>query len=181
MNKILILILMLIFSFSSVNAQIEELQLKEIPPDDSLLTIARSIIDSAESRTLISVDVEGKPRARTMSPFPPEENWIIWLGTSTKSRKVKEIKNNPNVMVFYYDSDSWSYVSVSGQAILVNNQDKKAEYWKEGWKRFYPDRDKDYILIKVIPERLEVCSFKYRLFWDPETGIPAYVLFDSVE
>jgi general stress protein 26 len=172
---------LLIFSFSSVNAQIEGLQLKEQPSDDSLLTIARAIIDSAESRTLISVDAKGKPRARTMSPFPPEKNWIIWLGTSTKSRKVKEIKNNPNVIVFYYDSDSWSYVSVGGKATLVNNPDKKAQYWKEGWKRFYPDRDKDYILIKVIPERLEVCSFKHRLFWDPETKMPAFVLFDSVE
>jgi general stress protein 26 len=69
-------------------------------------------------------------------------------------------------------------VNISGTAKLVNDPDLKAKYWKEGWKRFYPDRDKDYILIEVTPERLEVCSFKYHLFWD-EYGIPPSVEFDT--
>ena len=125
---------------------------------DSLLTVAQTIIDSAQCRIFITVDENGKPQARTMSVFPPEENMVIWLGTSTRSRKIKQIKNNPNVMVYYYDTKGLSYVSVAGQACIVN------------------DPEKDYILIKVTPERMEICSFKYKLFWDSE-GQPAFIEF----
>jgi general stress protein 26 len=143
---------------------------------DSLLSVARTIIDSAKCRIFITVDENGKPQARTMSPFPTEENMVIWLGTNPGSRKVKQIKNNPNVIVYYYDTKGLSYVSVSGQARLVNDPDKKAHYWVESWTRYYPDPDKDYILIEVIPKRLEICSFKHKLFWD-STGKPAFVEF----
>ncbi len=143
---------------------------------DSLLTIARTIIDSARCRILITVDESGKPQARTMSPFPPEENMVIWLGTNPRSRKVKQIKNNPNVMVYYYDTKGLSYVSVAGQARIVNDPEKKTHYWKNSWTQYYPDPGKDYILIEVTPERMEICSFKYKLFWDLE-GKPAFVEF----
>jgi general stress protein 26 len=73
-----------------------------------------------------------------------------------------------------------SYVSVSGKALLVNDPDLKAKYWKSGWERFYPDRDTHYNLIEVTPERLEVCSFKYDLLWNPE-GLPNAVEFGSSE
>ncbi|MFC1785517.1 pyridoxamine 5'-phosphate oxidase family protein [Candidatus Neomarinimicrobiota bacterium] len=143
---------------------------------DSLLTVAQTIIDSAQCRIFITVDENGKPQARTMSVFPPEENMVIWLGTSTRSRKIKQIKNNPNVMVYYYDTKGLSYVSVAGQACIVNDPEKKAHYWRNGWTRYYPDPEKDYILIKVTPERMEICSFKYKLFWDSE-GQPAFIEF----
>jgi general stress protein 26 len=113
-----------------------------------------------------------------MSPFPPEEDWTIWLGTFPTSRKVEQIKKNPSVVVFYYDSDSYSYVNISGTARLVNDPELKEKYWKAAWKRFYPDRDKQYILIEVTPHRLEICSFRYNLLWD-ENGIPPVVEFDT--
>ena len=171
-----IICFVLLLLISSANAQEKVEDYPEGVSTDSLITVARTIIDSAKCRTLISVDETNKPHARAMSPFPPEEDMVIWLGTSVNSRKVKQIKNNPQVMVYYYDSDGLSYVSVAGKARLVDDPDKKKHYWKEGWTRFYPDPEKDYILIQVIPERMEVCSFKHKLFWD-EVGKPAYLLF----
>ena len=166
----------IIFLVSSVMAQEKQDYVLQEISRDSLLTVARTIIDSAQCRTLITVDENGKPQARTMSPFPPEEDMVIWLGTNPRSRKVKQIKNNPNVMVFYYDTKSFSYVSVAGKARLVSDPEKRVHYWKEGWTQYYPDPEKDYILIEVTPKKLEVCSFKYKLFWD-STGKPAFVEF----
>ncbi|MCK5033198.1 MAG: pyridoxamine 5'-phosphate oxidase family protein [Calditrichia bacterium] len=171
-----ICILVIILLASSLKAQEPKYQLQQEISRDSLLTIARTIIDSARCRTFVTVDENGKPQARTMSPFPPEEDMVIWLGTNPRSRKIKQIKNNPNVIVFYYDTKGASYVSVAGQARIVNDPEKIAHYWKESWKRFYPDPEKDYTLIEVTPERLEICSFKYKLFWD-STGKPAYIEF----
>jgi len=152
------LLVLLLLPCTSIIAQSEQFPPQREISRDSLLTYARMIIDSSNSRVLVTVDETGKPRVRTMSTFTPEDNWVIWLGTFPTSRKVKQIKNNPNVVVFYYDSKTFSYVNVSGTARLVNDSDLKAKYWKEGWERFYPDREKDYILVEVTPERLEVCS-----------------------
>ena len=153
-NKtVLDILIALLFITSSIVAQDEQFAPHREISRDSLLTYARTIIDSAKCRVFISVDETGKPQAREMSPFPPEENWVIWLGTFPKSRKAKQIQNNPNVIVYYYDSKGMGYVSVSGTARLVNDPVLKAKYWKSGWNRFYPDRDKHYILIEVTPKR----------------------------
>lgn len=169
----------LLFSASLLLAQEEKFYSIPQISRDSLLKIARTVIDSARCRILVTVDENGKPHAREMSPFSPENNWVIWLGTSQGSRKTKQIKQNPNVVVFYYDTKGLSYVSVSGKARLVNDPDKKAKYWVEGWQKYYPDRN--YILIEVTPEKLEMCSFRYNFFWDPVTGIPASVDFDMLK
>jgi len=168
--------LVIILIASSIMAQDQQEKVQQEISRDSLLTVAHTIIDSARCRTFITVDENGKPQARTMSPFPPEEDMVIWLGTNPRSRKVQQIKNNPNVMVFYYDTKGLSYVSVAGQARIVNDPEKRAHYWKESWTRYYPDPDKDYTLIEVTPKRLEICSFKYKLFWD-SIGKPAFVEF----
>jgi general stress protein 26 len=175
-HLLVLLIMPAIFIFSQTHQFPQQREISR----DSLLTYARMIVDSAKCRVFITVDEDGKPRAREMSPFPPEDNWVIWLGTFPTSRKVKQIKNYPNVVVYYYDTKGMSYVSVSGKARLVNDPDLKAKYWKEGWKQFYPDRDTQYILIEVTPEKLEVCSFKYDLLWNPE-GLPPSVEFGDNE
>jgi len=131
----------------------ESYRVREVS-NDSLMIYARAIVDSARCRVLVTVDEEGKPHAREMSPFRPEDNWVIWLGTSPVSRKVKQIEKNPNVVVLYYDTKGLSYVSVSGKAHLINDPDLKNKYWVKGWEQFYPDRDTGYILIKVVPEKL---------------------------
>lgn len=143
---------------------------------DSLLSISRTIIGSAECRTFVTVDEDNKPQARAMSPFPPEENFTIFLVTNPASRKVKQLKKNPNVMVYYYDSDGNSYVSVAGKAELIDEPGIKKKYWRDGWTKYYPDFEKDYVLIKVIPKHMEVLSFEHGIFWSPE-GMPATVDF----
>lgn len=115
-----------------------------------------------------------------MSPFSPEKDMKIWFGTTANSRKVEQIKSNPNVVVYYYDTKGLSYVTINGTARIVNDKDKKEKYWVQNWKQFYPDKDKGYILIEVTPQRLEVCSFKYKLFWNA-AGLPYSIEFNDTE
>lgn len=144
---------------------------------DSLLMIAREIVDSSSCQVLVTVDEEGKPRSREMSPFPPEKDWVIWLGASPRSRKIRQIANNPNVVVYYYDQDRYGYVSISGTAAIVDDPGMKKVYWKQGWEGFFPDRDVDYVLIRVTPLTMEICSFSHGLFGDPDTMAPVSLEF----
>jgi general stress protein 26 len=162
------IILFLLSTFSSFAQGGKDQPMNLLSPD-SLLSAAKTIIDSSACRVLITVGEDGKPYAREMTPFPIEKDWVIWLGTSTISRKVKQIQNNPDVIVYYYDPKGLSYVSVAGKASLVNDSDLKAKYWVDAYKIYYTDRDKDYILIKVVPENLEVVSYKYKIFWNSNT------------
>ncbi len=168
-------IALLVFLTSVILGQLEGFKFKELPKG-SLLSIAKEIITTDNTCTFITVDKENKPQARILAYFPPEEDWVIWLGTSTNSRKVSQVKNNNQVMVFFYDTGGRSYVSVAGKGEIVDDPELKRKYWKEGWKKYYKNPETDYVLIKVIPERLEICSYKHKLFWD-ETGKPAFVKF----
>lgn len=163
------MIILLLFTASVSFAQEGKAPATNLLSPDSLLSAARTIIDSAACRVLITVGEDGKPYAREMSPFPVEKDWVIWLGTSTISRKVKQIEKNPDVVMYYYDPRSMSYVSVAGKASMVNDADLKAKYWVDAYKIYYPDRDKDYILIKVVPESIEVISYRYRIYWNSNT------------
>lgn len=176
MQKLIKITSVLVFLVSSITiGQLEGFKFQELSKD-SLLKIASEIIKKQRTCTFITVDKDQKPHARVLAYFQPENDWKIWLGTSTNSRKVVQAKNNPNVIVFYYDSEGRSYVSISGKARVVNDPELKKKYWKNEWKVYYPNPEDDYILIEVTPQRLEICSFKYKLFWD-SLGKPAFVDF----
>jgi general stress protein 26 len=177
----IILFFALLFLSPVLNAQDDSASMQAEVSRDSLLKIAHIIVDSAKCKVLVSVDEDGKPHAREMDPFAPEENWTIWFGTNPGTRKVQQIKGNPNVAVFYYDSKSVSYVSINGTAELVDDPKLKQKYWKDYWDRYYADPEKDYILIKVVPERLELISYQYQLFWTGDSFMPLYVEFDAGE
>jgi general stress protein 26 len=156
-------------------------QNKERPDsiNNTVFSAAREIMISAKTCALISLDPEGRPRVRTMDPFPPENDFTVWFGTTRKSRKVSQIENDPRVTLYYLENDESGYVMIYGHAQIVNNQNEKEKRWKVEWEAFYPNKDEDYILIKVSPEWMEVVSYAHGLIGDPETWSPPSVNFKS--
>jgi len=127
---------------------------------EELIAAAREIMTTTRYCALITTDRRGRANARTMDAFAPDENMIVWFGTNPLSRKVSEIRRQPQVTLYYFDRENKAYVSIQGIARLVNDPKEKARHWKDDWKVFYPDRDKNYLLIEVRPVRLEVVNTK---------------------
>ena len=146
-----------------------------------LMKIAREIMEQARYCALITLDDSGHPQARILDPFAPDENFVVWLGTNPRTRKVKQIKKDPRVTLFYFDKESLGYVTLIGRARLVNDPREKQRRWKEGWERFYPDREKDYLLIEVTPERLEVISVQHNISGDSVTWKPPVIEMNTRE
>ena len=144
---------------------------------EELIEVSRKIIESTNNCALITLDEDGNARVRAMDPFMPDENMIVWFGTNPNSRKVSQIKENPNVTLYYIDQDGSGYVIIMGKASLVDNPEMKKDKWKDEWTEFYPDREKDYMLIKVIPETLEVLSTKHGILANEKTWTPPSVKF----
>ncbi len=144
---------------------------------DTLLHIARQYIHDVRFCSLITIDSSGYAHARTMDPFQPDENWIIWFGTNPNSRKVNEIRKNSRVTLYYTGNKGVGYVSIIGTASLVNDQSKKDSLWKNEWSTFYQDRNENYLLIKVVPKKLEILNSKHGIFGNKETLRTPFVIF----
>ena len=169
-------LLLLLLAGSTVTTVRSQENKKPLTKAD-LVAAARAIMTNARYCALITLDSSGRPQARTLDPFPPDENMVVWLATNPRTRKVAEIRRNPRVTLYYFDREEQAYVTISGIAQLVNDPKEKAKRWKDEWKDFYPDRARDYLLIAVRPERLEVVNVKKSIVGDPTTWKPPSVNF----
>jgi len=147
---------------------------------DSIIAAAREIIALQKYCALITIDSTDLPSIRTMNPFPPEEDMFVWMATNPKSRKIQEIKNNPMVCLYYADhSQASGYVAITGKAILVNDMSEKMKRKRDYWEQAFPDWEKDMVLIKVIPLKMDVLNYKRKMFNDQVTWRVPSIEFEN--
>ena len=172
--RLIIILVLLTQGFISYSQNIEF----EDSVDLKIFDAAHEIMNEAETCALVTIDEEGRPRIRTMDPFTPENDLIIWMGTNPRSRKVRQIMREPRVTLYFLDNDATGYVMFHGLAELINDPKLKKVYWKEEWKDYYPNINNDYMLIKVIPIWIEVLSPKRGINNDPYTWEPPVLMFN---
>ena len=172
-------LIVLIFLLKSTNGFNQNSQIQD-STSIKLLSVAKDIMISAKTCALITLDSEGRPRVRVMDPFIPENDFTVWFGTNPKTRKVEQIKNNPKVTLYYLEPNGSGYVMLHGLATLVNDQAEKDKRWKAEWEAFYPNKQDDYLLIKISPQWLEVISYSHGILGDPDTWEPPKVLFNQI-
>ena len=167
-------LLIIVFILTSAHAQVKYSTGTE---RDSLIAAAKEIIAMDKYCALATIDSSGHPDVRTMNPFPPEEDMTVWIATNSRSHKVQEIRNNPKVCLYYADhSKAAGYVTMTGTAVLVDDMNEKLKRKRDYWSQAFPDW-KYLILIKVIPERLEVLNYKRGTLNDPITWSVPIVVF----
>jgi general stress protein 26 len=136
---------------------------------DTLILAAREIIKETTYCGLATIDSTGQPHIRTMNPFPPNDDFITWFATSRTSRKVREIKNNPKVCVYYANHiTAKGYVSISGTAEVIDDKELLFKMKRDYWNGI-PDWQNKFVLIKVVPGTLDVINYKHGLNNDPNT------------
>ena len=137
--------------------------------DTELKSAALEIMKASGTCALITLDEKSIPMVRIMDVFPAEKDFTIWFGTTAHSRKVEQIRNNPVVTLYYEDSDKTGYVVIHGTAVLVDDPKEKQNRWKESWENFYPEEREGYLLIKVIPDSMEILSVSRGITGDEVT------------
>lgn len=141
-----------------------------------VLELARETIERVRYPAFITVDVDGQPRARTVDAFKPDENFVVWVATRPNTRKVAQIRANPGVTLYYFDHERRNYVTIMGQATLVDDTETKRAMRRDADSdRFYPNFPDDYLLIRITPAWLEGILPGYR--GDPDTWQPVSVEF----
>jgi general stress protein 26 len=128
---------------------------------EELLSTARSIMKEADYCFFMSHGASGEINARLMHPFEPDSQFNVWLGASPSSRKVREILKDNKVTLAFINPRSTAYVTIVGTAALDSNIELKRKYWRAYWTDMYPGGPEadDYILVKIIPYRIELMNF----------------------
>jgi len=109
---------------------------------------------------LVTMDSEGHHFARPMVAQEPDEHHDLWFFSSLDSPKIQEIIAHPEVLLSYADPDGNAYVSISGEAAVVQDRAKIDELWSESLKAWWPKGkdDPNVTLICVTPRSAE--------YWD---------------
>lgn len=80
-----------------------------------------------------------------------DENSSLWFFMSRRSDAVADLAGNSSVNVVYADPSADSYVSVSGNAIVVDDLEKKKALWSKLSEAWFPGgpSDPDLALVEV--------------------------------
>jgi len=137
---------------------------------DTVILAAHEIINETTYCGLVTIDSSGQPQIRTMNPFPGvKDDFVIWFATSRTSRKVGEIKNNPKVCVYFANHvNAKGYVNVNGSATVIDDRELLIKMKRDYWNGM-PNWQDIFVLIKIIPNSIEVINYKHGLNNDPAT------------
>ncbi len=176
MNKISPILLLFLLLSCQQNTSSKVFRNDFTSEEQNIINESKDLMKQAYFATLITMDAQEQPRARVLETFEPDNEFVIWMGTNPRSRKVQQIQNNPTATLHFFDKALMGYVSLMGKVYMVNNDSLKAVKWKDGWERFYPDRKKDYMLIKFVPETLEFIGIVKGFTGDEKTWAPYKVV-----
>ena len=115
-----------------------------------------------------TIDAEGHFVSRPMAHHLVEQDGDLWFFAERDSRVVEQITANPHVGLTLTSNDTW--ISIDGEAGVVEDQAKKNELWNswvEAWLPQGPD-DPNVVLLKVDAHTAE--------YWDTPGGTVASLL-----
>ena len=109
---------------------------------------------------LTTVDETGALRSRPMATQTKEFEGELWIYTKATAPKVDEVERDHHVNISYAHPEDQRYVSVSGLAKLVRDEQKKKDYWTAPMKAWFPKgpEDPDLGMLQVTVEKAE--------YWD---------------
>lgn len=113
----------------------------------------RELIKGIDIAMVTTMSEEGLV-SRPMKTQDVEFDGDLWFFTKKQTDKYEEIKHDAHINVTYVGK---SYVSVRGKAEIVEDVDKKKEYWNKAHEKIMQTTydDPNVIMIKVKAEAAE--------------------------
>jgi general stress protein 26 len=147
-----------------------------------ILTVVREIIGDDWVATLITVDENGMPRARSVGVNDPQPDLTIWMSTRRNSRKVDQIRRHPQATLHFARDNLTEnfrgayYASLMGEAFVHLDAESYAAHAPTGAMRaqYWPNFPHDYAAIRFKPSWLEV--YGRGIQWESETWQPQGVI-----
>jgi general stress protein 26 len=132
---------------------------KRTPMSDTAADIDRvwALIHDIPVAMVITHDGQGQHmRARPMAMRPARAESAIYFLTDVDAPKADEIRRNETVCLTLADNRNQKYVSITGQAEIIDDRNRVEEIWSVYDKAFWPDKNDPRIrILRVTPESAE--------------------------
>ena len=138
------------------------------------IAILKELAEKVRTCMFNTITEDGEFHSRPMATTKIEEDGSIWFFTNEYSPKSKEISKDNAVLLVYSDPSKNTYLTIKGEAALVNDKVRKEAYFSPFIKAWFPDGidDPRLILIKVVPHVAE--------YWDSSSS-KLVVLFSTLK
>jgi general stress protein 26 len=114
--------------------------------------------------------LRGRPMSNNGKVEFDSDNWFF---SYRDSGKVADIEADPTVELAYIATDQGTWVSLEGQAEIVEDEARKRELWDEGlevWFKGGPD-DERIVLLKVRAQRIHGWAHGEEVLVEPGAGV----------
>jgi general stress protein 26 len=135
--------------------------------DKDFIKKGLELIKKADAAFLTTVDSNGFPSTRAMfnlknnKQFPKlvdfmdryDSDLTLFFATNTSSVKIKQIKNNPKVSVYYCDEKTVHGFMCQGEIEIVKDKSVKHALWHDEWLMYFPGGkdSEDYTILRLKP------------------------------
>lgn len=150
-----------------------------------VLDSADALIARDSSVGLVTVDETNRPRVRSVRAFRLEhpttarDRFTVFILTRTSTRKIDQIAKNPLVTLYWNEDQRAAYTTIMGRATIHRDpKNPRLQPFLDSAtvKFFWPEFPKDFIMIEVVPDWLELIG--PGLWNDPNTWRPQAVVFE---
>ena len=129
--------------------------------DDDVRRVA-GLLEGERFAMLTTVDPDGTLMSRPMALQEVEFDGDLWFYAERGSRKLRQIAETPQVNVTVMSGSSW--VSLTGHASVVVDEERKKGLWNAGVEAWFPGgpEDPDVVLLRVDADSAQ--------YWDTPGG-----------
>ena len=120
---------------------------------DESAVVYLATVNGATPRIRALVNLRRRDQFPGPSEFCRSQGGTVYLSTSGASSKVREIRANPAVSVYYCDPGSVQGISLWGRMEVLSEPELKRALWSDAWRIYWngPD-DPDYVVLRMKPE-----------------------------
>jgi len=129
--------------------------------------LSLELMEISKAACLTTIDANGFPHTRGMTNMrnknmhphlvclfrDHQEDFLIIFSTNTSSEKVKHVKENRKVAVYYNHPEKTQGVMFGGEIEIVLDPELKRAIWRDEMVKYYPSGydDPDHTILRLRP------------------------------
>lgn len=142
-----------------------------------------ALVGEAQVAYVTTMGADGYPHTRAMfnlrrrEQFPNQAHLFadhqddleVIFSTNTSSTKVRQIKADPRVSIYYCNPGQFHGLMLNGDIEIVDDAALRHAIWNEGWERYYPGGpdDPDHTVLRLRPRHVEGWQRGTRFEFEP--------------
>jgi general stress protein 26 len=148
---------------------------------EPLLTLARKLIGEVSFCVAATQGDGGDANARIVQPRPLSAAWTVDVLTNRRCRKAREVERTGRMALLYQHERDRSYVSLVGNAHVIDDVDFKRSVWTDAHYRWNPGGPEDpaTIYLRLVTQRIELWSAVHEVTPEPIGYSAAVLLHDG--